>query len=80
MLDPDDVRDQVQLTTLHQVVVVDGALQTLRRRLEDEMPIEQFGHLVCTFAELEGQLLQWTHALLQWVQGDPDSVLDPEDE
>ena len=80
MLDPDDVRDQVQATTLHQVLLLDGALQTLRRRLEEDMPIAQFGHLTCTIAELEGQLLQWTHALLQWVQGDPDGVFDPEDE
>ena len=80
MLDPDDVHDQVQATTLHQVLVLDGVLQTLRRRLEEDMPLQQFGHLVCTLAELEGQLLQWTRALLQWVQGDPDGVLDSDDD
>ena len=80
MLDPEEVRDEVQMTTLHQVRVLDGVLQTLRRRLEEDMPLNDFGHLVCTLAELEGQLLQWTHALLQWVQGDPDGVLDPDDD
>ena len=80
MLDPEDIRDQVQATTLHQVMILDGVLQTLRRRLEEEIPMEQFGHLICTLAELEGQLLQWTRALMQWVQGDPDGVLDPDDE
>ena len=80
MLDPEEVREQVQLTTLHQVLVLDGVLQTLRRRLEEEMPMDQFGHLICTLAEVEGQLLQWTRALMQWVQGDPDGVLDPDDD
>ena len=80
MLDPEDVCDQVQATTLHQVLVLDGVLQRLRGRLEEEMPLADFGHLVCTLAELEGQLLQWTRALMQWVQGDHDGVLDPEDE
>ena len=80
MLDPEEVCDQVQLTTMHQVLVLDGVLQTLRRRLEEEMPLGDFGHLVCTLAELEGQLLQWTRALMQWVQSDLGGVLDPEDE
>ena len=80
MLDPDEVREQVQIVTLHQVLVLDGLLQTMRCRLEDDMPINDFGHLVCTLTELEGQLLQWTRALLQWVQGDPDGVLDPDDD
>ncbi len=33
-----------------------------------------------TLAEVEGQLLQWTRALMQWAQGDPDGVLDPDDD
>ena len=80
MLDPEEVSEQVQVVTLHQVLVLDGLLQTIRRRLEEDIPMQEFGHLVCTLTELEGQLLQWTHALLQWVQGDPDGVLDPEDD
>lgn len=70
MLDLEEVSAQVQLTTMHQVLVLDGVLQTVRRRLEEEMPLEQFLHLTCTFTELESQLLQWTHALLPWVEGD----------
>ena len=80
MLDADEIRDEIQITTLHQVRVLDGVLQTVRRRLEEEMPLDQFGHLVCTLTELEGQLLQWTHALMHWVEGDPDAVPDPEDD
>ena len=80
MLDPDEIRDEIQITTLHQVRVLDGILQTLRRRLEEEMPLDQFGHLVCTLAELQGQLLQWSHALMHWVEGGHDGVLDSDDE
>ena len=82
MLDPDEARDQAQLTTLHQVLLLDGVLQTLRRRLEEDMPLQAFEHLLCSVAELEGQLLQWTRALLQWMEGDPDpdGVLDPDDD
>ena len=80
MLDPEEVCDQAQLTTMHQVIVLDGVLQRLRQRLEEEMPLGDFGYLVCTLAELEGQLLQWTRALMQWVQSDLGGVLDPEDE
>ena len=79
MLDPGDVRDQVQVTTLHQVLVLDGVLQTLRRRLEEDMPMQEFGHLICTVAELEGQLLQWTRALMQWIAGE-SAFHDAEDE
>ena len=82
MLEPDDTRDQVQITTLHQVLLLDGVLQTLRRRLEEDMPLQAFEHLLCSLAELEGQLLQWTRALLRWMEGDhdPDDVLDPDDD
>ena len=78
MLDIEEVSAQVQLTTLHQILVLDGMLQTVRLRLEEDMPLEQFLHLTCTFTELESQLLQWTHALAQWVEGDaaPDEDAD----
>lgn len=80
MRDHDDILEQIEATALHQVLILDGVTQLLRRRLEEEMPIELFSHLTCTLTELGGQLLHWSHALREWADDDPDGVLDPEEE
>ena len=72
MLDPEEVHDQAAHTTLHQVRVLDGALQRLRQRLEEEMPVSEYGHLMCTMVDLEGQLLAYLRALIQWIPHDSE--------
>lgn len=80
-IDPEEMHDTAAQTTLHQVRVLDGALQRLRQRAEEDMPIEIYSHLLCTMERLEVQLLQYLHALLHWAEHEHEgSPFDEHDE
>lgn len=67
--DHTDAQEQAHLTAEHQVLVLDGATQLLRRRLEEPMALELFANLVHAMSDLEEQLLHWAHMVLSGEHG-----------
>ena len=63
-MDYQEIYEQVDSVSMHQLILLDGLAQSLRPRVTDDLPLDETMTLTHTVMALNGQMLRWVQGLL----------------